>query len=165
MYIHIPYTRLITIGNFNGSFVLELNVKLSQAAIDNGGRITSNPAFPRVTYPVGLDELPDDFFPLPFPTNVQASTGRSGGRSAKGGDQRLGGVRGQLRTGHDRAAEEEVTCLLIFFYLPLFFPVLAQKKKEILKEINFFFFFFLAAFFFFEKEKIYLQFFFEGNRY
>ena len=63
-----------TIGNFNGSFVLELNVKLSQAAINNGGRITTNPAFPgwyRVTYPVGLDELPDDFFPLPFPTNVQ----------------------------------------------------------------------------------------------
>ena len=48
---------------------------MSEASIANVGRITRNPAFPRwyrVTYPVGLDELPDDFFPLPFPTNVQA---------------------------------------------------------------------------------------------
>ena len=51
-----------------------MNVKLSRAAVANGGRITRNPAFPgwyRVSYPTSIFDLPDDFLPVPFPIRVQ----------------------------------------------------------------------------------------------
>ena len=144
-------------------FFLVLNVKLSQARDSQRGAHHEEPRLPWLVQ--GL--LPHKHIrparwrlPSPFPhqrPEERCPMGMSGGCGGQGRDQRLGGVRGQLCIGYDRA--EEITCLLISF--PLFSFFLAKSKINFGKKTILFCRFLLE---FFSSPKIF-KFSHEGYRY